>query len=230
MMATLLTAKDKPEVRNFIGLCRKKRVRVAEIIDTLNGNARNQTAAAGGVIISSIPLYDMMPLRKTKDDILVTEWQIDELAKMKFLKIDMLGISTLSIIKDIMDKVGMTIEDLYTMPVDRELLSEDEQVYYDKAYQLLCEGNTYGVFQFSGSNISRVLSQCNPANIEDIAAVNAIYRTSYTDGCFDSYIARKNGEEEVRNDHHPMFDDILLPTQGIMIYHIQFIQMFNMLS
>ena len=130
-----------------------------------------------------------------------------------------------------MDKVGMTIEDLYTMPVDRELLSEDEQVYYDKAYQLLCEGNTYGVFQFSGSNISRVLSQCNPANIEDIAAVNAIYRPGVIQmGALDSYIARKNGEEEVRNDHHPMFDDILLPTQGIMIYQEQFIQMFNMLG
>lgn len=225
-------AKDKPEVRNFIdSMPKEESADFVEIIDTLNGNARNQTIAAGGVIISSSPLYDMMPLRKTKDDILVTEWQIDELAKMKFLKIDMLGISTLSIIKDIMDKVGMTIEDLYTMPVDRELLSEDEQVYYDKAYHLLCEGNTYGVFQFSGSNISRVLSQCNPTNIEDIAAVNAIYRPGVIQmGALDSYIARKNGEEEVRNDHHPMFDDILLPTQGIMIYQEQFIQMFNMLG
>ena len=98
-----------------------------------------------------------MPLRKTKDDILVTEWQIDELAKMKFLKIDMLGISTLSIIKDIMDKVGMTIEDLYTMPVDRELLSEDEQVYY-------LEGITSDINQYS-----RLINQIE---VYDIDAYN----------------------------------------------------------
>ena len=82
-------------------------------IDTLIGNVRNQTIAGGGVIISSKPLYDVMPLKKSKEGDLVTEWQIDELAKMKFLKIDMLGLSTLSIVKEVMDKVGVTLEDLY---------------------------------------------------------------------------------------------------------------------
>ena len=68
------------------------------------------------MIISSKPLYDVMPLRKSKEGDLITEWQIDELAKMKFLKIDMLGLSTLSILKEVMEKVNVTIEELYKMP------------------------------------------------------------------------------------------------------------------
>ena len=100
---------DKKEAQDFI-----------TTIDTLIGNVRNQTIAGGGVIISSKPLYDVMPLKKSKEGDLVTEWQIDELASMKFLKIDMLGLSTLSIVKEVMDKDGVTLENLYKMPLDRE--------------------------------------------------------------------------------------------------------------
>ena len=80
------------EVKNFIQSLDKKEAQdFITTIDTLIGNVRNQTIAGGGVIISSKPLYDVMPLKKSKEGYLVTEWQIDELASMKFLKIDMLG-------------------------------------------------------------------------------------------------------------------------------------------
>ena len=200
-------------------------------IDTLIGNVRNQTIAGGGVIISSQPLYDVMPLRKSKEGDLVTEWQIDELAKMKFLKIDMLGLSTLSVIMEVMKKIGMSIEDLYTMPIDRDLLDKEEQKNYDKAYELLCEGDTYGVFQFGGANITRCLQKMVPRNVEDIAAVNAIYRPGVIKlGATEAFLRRRNGQEESTNDHHPLFDDILKPTENIMIYQEQFIQMFNLLG
>ena len=200
-------------------------------IDTLIGNVRNQTIAGGGVIISSKPLYDVMPLKKSKEGDLVTEWQIDELAKMKFLKIDMLGLSTLSIVKEVMDKVGVTLENLYKMPLDRELLSEEEQKYYDRAYELLRNGETYGVFQFGGSNITRCLQRVMPQNVEDLAAVNAIYRPGVIKmGALESFLRRRTGEEESKNDHHKLFDDILAPTENIMIYQEQFIQMFNRLG
>ena len=200
-------------------------------IDTLIGNLRNQTIAGGGVIISSQPLYDVMPLRKSKEGDLVTEWQIDELAKMKFLKIDMLGLSTLSVVMEVMKKVGMSIEDIYTMPIDRHLLNKEEQKYYDKAYQLLCDGDTYGVFQFGGANITRCLQKMQPQTVEDIAAVNAIYRPGVIKlGATEAFLRRRNGQEESTNDHHPLFDDILKPTENIMIYQEQFIQMFNLLG
>ena len=211
---------DKKEARDFV-----------TTIDTLIGNVRNQTIAGGGVIISSKPLYDVMPLRKSKEGDLITEWQIDELAKMKFLKIDMLGLSTLSILKEVMEKVNVTIEELYKMPLDRELLSEEEQKYYDTAYELLRNGETYGVFQFGGSNITRCLQRMIPQNVEDIAAVNAIYRPGVIKmGALDSFLRRRNGEEESKNNHHKLFDDILAPTENIMIYQEQFIQMFNRLG
>ena len=202
------------EVRDFIASLDPTEAKdFVTTIDTLIGNIRNQTIAGGGVIISTQPLYDVMPLRKSKEGDLVTEWQIDELAKMKFLKIDMLGLSTLSVIMEVMKKIGMSIEDLYTMPIDRDLLDEEEQKNYDKAYELLCEGDTYGVFQFGGANITRCLQKMVPRNVEDIAAVNAIYRPGVIKlGATEAFLRRRNGQEESTNDHHPLFDDILKPT------------------
>ena len=220
------------EVKSFIETLKQEEAHdFITTIDTLIGNLRNQTIAGGGVIISSQPLYDVMPLRKSKEGDLVTEWQIDELASMKFLKIDMLGLSTLSVIMEVMKKVGMSIEDIYTMPIDRDLLDEEEQKYYDKAYDLLCEGDTYGVFQFGGANITRCLQKMVPRNVEDIAAVNAIYRPGVIKlGATEAFLRRRNGQEEATNDHHPLFNDILKPTENIMIYQEQFIQMFNLLG
>jgi DNA polymerase-3 subunit alpha len=220
------------EVRSFISSLDPEEAKdFITTIDTLIGNVRNQTIAGGGVIISSQPLYDVMPLRKSKDGDLVTEWQIDELAKMKFLKIDMLGLSTLSVIMEVMKKVGMSIDDLYVMPIDRESLDEEEQKHYDKAYELLCEGDTYGVFQFGGANITRCLQKMVPRNVEDIAAVNAIYRPGVIKlGATEAFLRRRNGQEESKNDHHALFDDVLAPTENIMIYQEQFIQMFNLLG
>ena len=223
---------NNKEVREFIKSLDKKEAQdFITTIDTLIGNVRNQTIAGGGVIISSQPLYDVMPLRKSKDGDLVTEWQIDELASMKFLKIDMLGLSTLSVIMEVMKKVGMTIDDLYKMSIDRESLDEEEQKHYDKAYELLCEGDTYGVFQFGGANITRCLQKMVPRNVEDIAAVNAIYRPGVIKlGATEAFLRRRNGQEESKNDHHPLFDEVLAPTENIMIYQEQFIQMFNLLG
>jgi len=220
------------EVREFVSSLEKKEAEdFITTIDTLVGNLRNQTIAGGGVIISTQPLYDVMPLRKSKEGDLVTEWQIDELASMKFLKIDMLGLSTLSVIMEVMKKIDMSIEDLYTMSIDRELLNEEEQKYYDRAYDLLCEGDTYGVFQFGGANITRCLQKMVPRNVEDIAAVNAIYRPGVIKlGATEAFLRRRNGQEEAINDHHPLFNDILKPTENIMIYQEQFIQMFNLLG
>ena len=220
------------EVRSFVESLEEKEAKdFITTIDTLIGNVRNQTIAGGGVIISSQPLYEVMPLRKSKEGDLITEWQIDELAKMKFLKIDMLGLSTLSIITEVMKKIGMSLDNLYTMSIDRELLDEEEKKYYDRAYELLCEGDTYGVFQFGGANITRCLQKMMPRNVEDIAAVNAIYRPGVIKlGATEAFLRRRNGQEEATNDHHPMFDDILAPTENIMIYQEQFIQMFNRLG
>ena len=220
------------EVRGFVeSLDKKEGQDFITTIDTLIGNIRNQTIAGGGVIISSQPLYDVMPLRKSKEGDLVTEWQIDELASMKFLKIDMLGLSTLSVIMEVMKKVGITIDEIYRMSIDREDLDEEEQKYYDKAYELLCEGDTYGVFQFGGANITRCLQKMVPRNVEDIAAVNAIYRPGVIKlGATEAFLRRRNGQEESKNDHHALFDDVLAPTENIMIYQEQFIQMFNLLG
>ena len=232
-MATLSQIMEENKtVREFINsLEQEQRDNIINILDTVIGNVRNVTIAGGGTIISSQPLNEMMPLRVSKDDGIITEWQVEELTKMKFLKIDILGISTLSVIKTIMDDVGMTLNDLYTLPMEREEYSDEDKQYYDKAYELLQQGETQGIFQFAGANITRCLVNVKPTVLEDLAAVNAIYRPGVIKmGALDKFINRRNGKEESKNDIHPLFDDILSPTEYIMIYQEQFIQMFNKLG
>lgn len=130
-----------------------------------------------------------------------------------------------------MDDVGMTLNDLYTLPMEREEYSDEDKQYYDKAYELLQQGETQGIFQFAGANITRCLVNVKPTVLEDLAAVNAIYRPGVIKmGALDKFINRRNGKEESKNDIHPLFDDILSPTEYIMIYQEQFIQMFNKLG
>jgi len=130
-----------------------------------------------------------------------------------------------------MDDVGMTLDDLYNLPMEREEYSDEDKQYYDKAYELLRAGDTQGIFQFAGANITRCLVNTKPTQLEDLAAVNAIYRPGVIKmGALDKFINRRNGKEESKNDIHPLFDDILSPTEYIMIYQEQFIQMFNKLG
>ena len=228
---TDIVASNK-DVREFLTtLDEEKRHSIVHILDTVMGNVRNVTIAGGGTIISSQPLHELMPLRRSKDEGIITEWQVEELTKMKFLKIDILGISTLSVLKTIMDQVGMSLDELYALPMEREELTPDEQVHYDQAYKLLQEGETQGIFQFGGSNITRCLTKVKPQNLNDLAAVNAIYRPGVIKmGSLEKFLNRRNGDEKSVNDIHPLFEEILAPTEYIMIYQEQFIQMFNKLG
>jgi DNA polymerase-3 subunit alpha len=227
-------ASENAEVQNFLNkFSDEDRQRFLMLLDTVIGNPKNLGVSAGGIIVSSEPLYETMPLRKaSNEDLMVTEWQIPELGDVKFLKIDMLGISTLSHINKIAERVGMTLDDIYKIPLSKDdCLTEEDKEWYDKSYELLNRGETQGVFQFGGANITRCLQNIHPSTLEDIAAATAIYRPGVIQmGATEAYIRRRNGEEESVNDIHPMFDDILGPTEYIMIYQEQFIQMFNRLG
>ena len=227
-------AKENVEVNNFLGkLNDTDQQRFLMLLDTVIGNPKNLGVSAGGIIVSSEPLYETMPLRKaSNEDLMVTEWQIPELGDVKFLKIDMLGISTLSHVNRIAERVGMTMDDIYKLPLSKaDCLTKEDEHWYDKAYELLNNGETQGVFQFGGANITRCLQNIHPSTLEDIAAATAIYRPGVIQmGATEAYIRRRNGEEEAANNIHPMFDDILAPTEYIMIYQEQFIQMFNRLG
>jgi DNA polymerase III subunit alpha len=227
-------ASENKDVQKFLSeFSSEDKERFLLLLDTVIGNPKNLGVSAGGVIISSDPLYELLPLRRSpNDELMTTEWQIPELGDVKFLKIDMLGISTLTHIKKIAERAGMSMEEIYSLPLDREKCETEEEIkWFDKAYELLNLGETQGIFQFGGANITRCLQNIHPVKLEDIAAATAIYRPGVIQmGATESYLRRRNSEEEAVNDIHPLFDDILAPTEYIMIYQEQFIQMFNRLG
>jgi DNA polymerase-3 subunit alpha len=220
--------------------------KLIETISAIEGNPKTYSVSGGGTIISSDVLYKSMPLRRAKlnkedEEIakntneevikMVTEWQVEELGKIGFLKIDMLGIKTLDVVKRVAEQVGISIDDLYSMPMMREDIDPEDteyMKYYDKAYEMLSQGKTEGIFQFEGDNITRLLKDICPRNVEDLAVTSALYRPGVIKaGLTQKYAKRRLGKEESTNDVHPFFDEILAPTENIMVYQEQFIRMFN---
>jgi DNA polymerase III subunit alpha len=223
-------AKKVKEVTAFLDeLDDDTRELTIDLVCAIEGNYRNLSTAAAGTIISSEPLNKVLPLRKDKNGAMITEWQGTELTKAKYLKIDMLGISTLSVIKRVMDRVGMTLRELYDLPMLIEDVHDPaEKLIYEKCYEEFQKGHTEGVFQFESAGMTELLKNVKPTNIEDLCAVATLYRPGTLGAGFHvKYYKRKNGKEKIVNEIHPAFDDILESTYGLLIYQEQLI---NILS
>jgi DNA polymerase-3 subunit alpha len=168
---------------------------------------------ASGVIVSSVPLTDIIPLHRTKD-IVYTAYDGDQLKKLKLVKLDILNVDVLRTISDcvkmIKERHGVDI-DPYKIPMD------DKQTY-----DLICEGDTVGVFQFESNMMREILKKVKPRNILEIAAVNAIGRPGAldADGLVGTYVNRKRNLEPIVYPH-PVLQPILEETYGLMIYQEQ---------
>jgi DNA polymerase-3 subunit alpha len=189
---------------------------------SLEGLARHAGVHAAGVIVASEPLENLVPLcRQADSDDAITQWDgptCDE--KVGLMKMDFLGLRTLTIIQRARELVHQrTGEDL-----DPEMLPLDD----DEVYELFRQGHTDGVFQFESKGMRSVLSQMQPRRIEDLIAANAMYRPGPME-LIPSYCARANGREEVPSIH-PLVDDILAETYGIMVYQEQVMQVLNRLG
>ncbi len=182
---------------------------------TLEGSARHTGTHACGVIIGPDDLIEHIPLSTAKDSkLMVTQYDGKYVESVGMLKMDFLGLKTLSIIKDAIENIkhrhGIEI-DINTIPLDDE-----------KTYELYQKGDTIGTFQFESEGMRTYLKDLKPTNIEDLIAMNALYRPgpmSY----IPIYINRKHGREKVEYPH-PWLEDILKPTYGIMVYQEQIMQ------
>ncbi len=212
--------KEALEVEPSIGEAADKDPRVKEMIDIamrLEGMARNASVHAAGVVISPVPLKELVPLYKTNKDEIVTQYDMSWLEKLGLLKMDFLGLTTLTIIHNALELIEQTRGEKLQL----EELPLDDKLTYEKIFS---EGLTSGVFQFESSGMKDVLRRSKPERIEDLIALNALYRPGpIKNGYVDDYIERKHGRRKVTYDL-PILKDLLEETYGIFIYQEQVMQ------
>ena len=190
--------------------------RVKELLTVarrLEGMTRHASVHAAGVVIAPRPLTEFVPLYKSQKDEIVTQWAMKEVERMGLLKMDFLGLSTLTLIRDALDEIRRT--EGIELDIDAIPLSDQ------KTFQLFCDGQTYGVFQFESSGMRELLRKAKPARLDDLIALNALYRPGpLKSGMVDDYISRKQGKTEVTYELSQLAP-ILEDTYGVIAYQEQ---------
>jgi DNA polymerase III subunit alpha len=196
-------------------------LQVKEIIDTargLEGLKRQWGVHAAGVIMSSEPLIDIIPIqRRDSDGAIITQFDMGACETLGLLKMDFLGLRNLTVIDDALRNIKLNGKP----PLDLENLELDDV----KAYELLASGDTLGVFQLDGGPMRDLLRRMVPTTFEDISAVLALYRPGPMGAnAHNDYADRKNGRQEVRPIHPELAEplaDILDETFGLIVYQEQ---------
>ncbi len=197
-----------------------------ELIDTakkLEGLVRNSGVHAAGVVISPQPLTDLVPLHRTKNDEIVTAYDMKAVEKLGLLKMDFLGLTTLTIIDDAL----RLIEQVHNEKLNLQTLALDDQVTYEKVFHT---GLTSGVFQFESHGMRDVLRRYKPTAVEDLTALNALYRPGpIQGGMIEDFIERKWGRKKIEYEL-PELETILKETLGFIVYQEQVMQIANRLA
>src|SRR6185295_7816258 len=210
-----MAAKESPALVEAIKTD-KEVGRIIEIGSKLEGLARHAGMHAAGVVITPEPVTNYVPLYRTTRDEIVTQFDMNVVEKMGLLKMDFLGLRTLTVIDDAIKSValesGKTI-DMASLPLD------DPEVY-----RLFQEGRTKGVFQFESGGMVDLLRRARPTKFEDLAAFNALYRPGALDaGMVDEYVRRSNGLSKAKY-LVPAMKEILEETYGVIVYQEQVMQ------
>ncbi|MBK5260504.1 MAG: DNA polymerase III subunit alpha, partial [Thermoanaerobaculia bacterium] len=214
-VSLLSAAKDSPQLAEYIRND-KEVAQVIEIGSRLEGLSRHAGMHAAGVVITPEPVTNYVPLYRTNRDEIVTQYDMRVVEKMGLLKMDFLGLRTLTVIDDAIKSAksqeGKTI-DIAALELD------DPDVY-----RLFQEGRTKGVFQFESGGMVDLLRKARPTKFEDLAALNALYRPGALDaGMVDEYVRRKNGQSKSRY-LVPAMKTILEETYGVIVYQEQVMQ------
>ncbi|GBD35903.1 DNA polymerase III subunit alpha [bacterium HR36] len=212
----------------------------------LEGTNRTVSTHAAGVVIANGPLIDYVPVQRVvpqradsseesepiehvdkgrlsvREGVVTTQWTMEDLEKVGMLKMDFLGLRTLTLL----DHAVRLIKQHHQIDIDLHNLSLDDA----KTYAMLQRGDAIGVFQFEGEGIRNLLQRLKPDNIRDLIACNALYRPGpLGGGMVDSYVNRKHGLEKPVYQH-PVMEEILAETYGIMVYQEQVMRILNRLG
>lgn len=189
---------------------------VFDLAIQLEGTIRSHGVHAAGVVIAPDDIVKFVPLEMAQKGVIATQYPMGPIEELGLLKMDFLGLSNLTIIKNtlrIIKRVNGQDIDLNNLPLDDEL-----------TYELLQRGDTTGVFQFESSGMKRYLRELKPTEFDDIVAMGALYRPGpLSAGLTDSYIKRKNGNEAISYDH-PLMKPALEGTYGVLVYQEQVMQ------
>jgi DNA polymerase-3 subunit alpha len=203
----------------------RKDPRIDEVLNValrLEGLARNCSVHAAGVVISPQPLQELVPLYKTNRDEIVTQFDMSGLDKLSLLKMDFLGLTTLTLIQDAL----RLIQKRHGV----EIVPEDLPLDDAATYEIFCKGFTSGVFQFESPGMRDILLRYKPSRLEDLTALNALYRPGpIQGGMVDDFIERKWGRRPVQYDL-PELKELLEETYGVIVYQEQVMQISNRLA
>jgi DNA polymerase III subunit alpha len=196
------------------------------LIDTakkLEGLVRGAGVHAAGVVIAPRPLTDLVPVARNKNNDIVTAYDMKAVEKMGLLKMDFLGLTTLTIINDCLKM----IEKNHNVKLDLDKIPLDDETTYTKIFH---QAFTSGVFQFESGGMRDVLRRYKPMSVEDLTALNALYRPGpIQGGMIDDFIERKWGRRTVEYQL-PELERILKETLGVIVYQEQVMQIANALA
>jgi DNA polymerase-3 subunit alpha len=188
----------------------------------LEGLARHASTHAAGVVISPEPLTDLVPVYKTNRDEITTQFDMNALERIGLLKMDFLGLTTLTVLHDAVKMV----EQNRGVKIDIDNLALDDA----DTYKLFARGDTTAIFQFESHGMRDILRRYQPTRIEDLTALNALYRPGpIQGGMVDDFINRKHGKTKVSYEL-PQLQDILQETYGVILYQEQVMQIANRLA
>jgi len=203
---------SEPQVRQLLDTARK-----------LEGLVRNAGVHAAGVVISPRPLTELVPLHRTKNDEIVTAFDMVAIEKMGLLKMDFLGLTTLTILDDTVKLIAQTRGEHIVL----EDIPFTDQKTYEKVFH---SALTSGVFQFESHGMRDVLRRYRPDTIEDLTALNALYRPGpIQGGMIDFFIERKHGRKKIEYEL-PELEEILKETFGVIVYQEHVMQIANRLA
>ena len=206
------TYETDPEIRELLDLARK-----------IEGLARNMGTHAAAVVIADKPLEEYVPLCRVsgKEDI-ITQWSMNDVEAAGLLKMDFLGLRNLTILR----KVVILIEQTTGKRIDPLKFPLDDKA----TFGLLQRGETKGVFQLESGGIRDLLQRMKPDHFHDVIATNALYRPGPLEGgMVDDYVAVKHGRQQPEYKH-PVLEEILSETHGVMVYQEQVMRILNRLG
>lgn len=211
--------KSEPELKTAYDQSEQTR-KVIDIGQKLEGLTRHASVHAAGVVIADEPLVNFVPLYKApgSDDI-VTQFEGPMVEKVGLLKMDFLGLKTLSVL----ERARQLAKEVHGVDIDLEKLDLTDA----KVFELFAEGRTKGVFQFESGGMQNLLMKMKPDRIEDLIAANALYRPGPMI-LIPDYIDRKHGAKWTLP--HPIMTEVLEETYGIMCYQEQVMQVCNRLG
>ena len=184
-----------------------------EVARRLEGVTRHASVHAAGVVIAPRPLTEFAPLYKSQKDEITTQWAMKEIERIGLLKMDFLGLSTLTLLHDAVDQIRET--------TGEELALDAIPMEDPKTYELFSAGQTLGVFQFESSGMRDTLRKAKPQRFDDLIALNALYRPGpLRGGVIDDFIARRHGKVEIEYEL-PQLEPILKDTYGVIAYQEQ---------